>query len=124
MADEEVEMFEGKLVTKFEVILPRVTVDAAGHYRSGRNVRFATEMRVANVQFKDNKDGTLTRQHYLTWESVEVVSEFDPADQIIDGGSSSSTAKSESDDDLGITTGRTGGSWPDNVSQFPTAASE
>lgn len=118
MHEAEVPMFEGRPITKFEVILPRVTVDAADEYKSGNLMRFATEMRVVNVQFKDNGDGTLTRQHFLSWENVEVVTQFDPADQILDGGTSSSTSSvpdDEGDDDLGLVSGRSGDAWPGNV---------
>lgn len=115
MEEPTVPMFEGRPITKFEVVLPRVTVDASEEYKSGNLLRFATEMRVVNVQFKDNGDGTLTRQHFLSWESVEVVAEFNPADQILDGGTSSSSSAGE-DEDLGLTSGRSGDAWPPNVS--------
>lgn len=116
----EVPEFEGRPITSFEVILPRVTVDAPELYVSGNILRLATELRIADVKYKDNGDSTWTRQHILAWESVEVVSAFDPADQILDGGSSSSTrGEVDESDELGVALGRSGEAWPENVSQFP-----
>lgn len=122
MNEDQAPLFEGRPITGFEVILPRVTVDAREPYKGGHILRLATEMRVGNVQFKDNGDGTWTKQHFLNWESVEVVADFDPADQIVDGGSSSSTAAQVDEDDLGIVTGRSGDAWPGNVTQLPQRA--
>lgn len=114
--------FEGKPITKFEAILPRITVGAEDHYKSGHVLRVAADLYVSDVHFKNNGDGTLTRQHILTWDSVEAVTSFDPADQVTDGGSSSSTAPQvdeDDDDPLGLNAGRSGDAWPHNVAQMP-----
>lgn len=120
---EHVPYFEGKPVTKFEAILPRVTTDAPETYRAAILLRLASELRVADVKFKDNGDGTYTRQHFLAWESVQVISSFDPADTVTDGGSASSTAV-QNHEDLGLKTGRSGDVWPGNVSPINRAAGE
>lgn len=113
--------FEGQRVTKTSARMKGITVPSADAYRQGDIVRMAVEMRVGKVEFKDNDDGTLTRVHEFHFESMEVVSSFRPEDQILPGGSSSSTAEQTPDDadELGLPIRRTGQDWPDNVAQMP-----
>lgn len=107
-------VFEGDAVTDVEARLPAITLALGSSYPRNTHIRFNIEVRVKGVHVDETKNG-LTRQHVLAYESVELVTAFDPAEAADTLGGSATSSAQQSEEDIaelgGVQFGRTSDQW-------------
>lgn len=116
---QQIETFEGSNVVEWELKMPATIIECDRSFKRGSVIRMAVEIRIRNVGYTENKDGTLTRTHQATLEDISVISAFDPSQNHENvGGNLSGSAPDEPDEGaepspLGdLEVGRTQDTWP------------